>query len=453
VNGAVAYFERPVPLALILGVFTFGVVPLALLQLVPNFVGIVPHLMLLCAVGLGTSHFFLTLAVYLSPSHLQYFASTAQRAMIYFGLPALIFALLAWIASSDVRAVHPHELAYFFALVRLLDFFHVGRQSFGMLQRWKRRLRDVPSWTRGAENVFFVGAAAMQWQTFWVGGSFPSDRIESLLPAAVLMALFVSVAFVYARQVAAGGGRPARLGLTYFVIQAICSAAAIYQTWLYLTVLAVHYLEYHVIMYPRCFGRVESPGAESKRGKWLAWLRTRPLVFYAFLAPLLLAFELRNSIQPGSRPLTFLIHIFDGIFIAHYVLDAFLWRFGNPFYRQLLGPLYFETAPASPSPDADATTARPRHARWALGIATFALAIFVGVHSLSPRMRTLEASVIDPIAARNHLRWGLELAHRGDFAAARVHLMEAVNRDPSGTDARAALQWVRSHDPVATERP
>jgi hypothetical protein len=460
VNGTAAYFERPIPIALVLGVFAVGVVPLAMLQLVPNFIGVVPYLMLLCAVGLGTSHFFLTLAIYLSRTHLAYFASSKLRVLVYFGLPLAIFALLGWIASSGIRDTFPREVAFLFAFIRLLDFFHVGRQSFGVLQLWKRSVRDLPAWTRGAENTFFVGAAAMQWQTFWVGGQFPGDRIEGLLPAAGLAVLFVSLATVYARQAAAGGGRTAKLAFAYFVVQAICSAAAIYRTWLYLTVLAVHYLEYHVIMYPRCFTPEQQPSATTpQRRDWLAWVRARPLVFYALLAPLLIAFELRNSIQPGSRPLAFLIHVFDGIFVVHYVMDAFLWRFGNPFYRQTLGPLYFGAVESQPNATVfiGAGVDRPsstRHQTWAWGAAALALIGLFVAHALSPRIRVLEASVVDPIHAQNHLRWGIELAQRHDFSAAKQHLSEALKLNPANADARNAIQWVQAQEsPVAVDRP
>lgn len=455
---AVSYFERPIPIALVLGVFAVVVVPVALLQLVPNFIGFVPHLMLLCAIGLGTSHFFLTLAVYMSRTHLAYFASSLQRALIYFGLPCAIFALLAWVASSGIRDVYPHEVAYVFAFIRLLDFFHVGRQSFGMLQLWKRPLAGVPAWTRTAENTFFVGAAAMQWQTFWVGGEFPADRIEGTLPAAALAVLFLSIASAYLRQLSQHDDRATRLAFAYFVVQAICSAAAIYRTWLYLTALAVHYLEYHVIMYPRCF----TPEAEAKpkRGRMLDWLRERPLVFYALLAPLLIAFELRNSIQPGSRPLTFLVHVFDGIFVVHYVMDAFLWRFSNAFYRQTLGPLYFgatrsaaSAVSGESSSYADHAPAR-RHQTWALGIAAASVLTLGAAHFMSSHVRSLEASVVDPIHAQNHLRWGIELAKRGDYTAAKTHIDEALQRDPSNAEAKNALSWLQSRATAgAIDRP
>jgi hypothetical protein len=455
-GGTAAYFERPLPIALVLGSFVVGVVPLALLQLVPNFFGIVPYLMLLCAVGLGTSHFFLTLAIYLSRTHLQHFTSTPQRALLYFGLPIAIFGFLAWVASSGIREAYPTQIAYLFAFIRLLDFYHVGRQGFGMLQLWKRPLEALPPWTRGAENTFFVGAALMQWQTFWVGGQFPGDRIEGMLPAAALAVLFVSIATAYARQIAAGGGRPAQLAFAYFVVQALCSAAAVYRTWLYLTALAVHYLEYHVIMYPRCFRPEAVPEAtNARREGWLGWIRARPLVFYALLVPLPILVELRNSIQAGSRPLTFLIHIFDGIFVVHYVMDAFLWRFGNPFYRQVLGPIYLGAATSAQSDSFGSKRLQPQAARsqtWAFGAAIVAVSAvtLAAAHALSPTARKLEASVIDPIHAQNHLRWGLELAQRGNYAAAKQHLSEALKRNPGAPDARSALQWVESRESSGT---
>ncbi len=442
---AAAYFERPIPIALVLGVFVLGVVPLALLQLVPNYFGVVPFLTLLVAVGLGTTHFFLTLAVYLAPGHLQYFASTRRRALIYFGVPALIFVLLAWIASSGVQGTHPAQVALFFAFVRMLDFFHVGRQSFGILQLWKRPLgAAAPPWMRSTENVFFVGAAAMQWQTFWVGGSFPAERMEGMLPAAALGVVFVVIASEYARQLIAGN-RAAALPLVYFTVQAICSAAAVYRTWLYLTVLAVHYLEYHVIMYPRCFGA--APDAAKERGV-LSWLRRNPLVFYGALVLVVVGFEFRNSVQLDSRSLMFLIHIFDGIFVTHYVLDAFLWRFGNPFYREHLGRLYFQ--PAAPS-------AEPRRKSWVVALIATALAAVTTLAFTSYRTegtQTLGGSIANPIHAKNHLRWGVELAQRGDFPRAREHLNEALARDPNSRDAQNALRWVETRlTTAAVDRP
>jgi hypothetical protein len=40
-----------------------------------------------------------------------------------------------------------------------------------------------------------------------------------------------------------------------------------------------------------------------------------------------------------------LISVFDGLFVTHYLIEARIWKFGEPFYRHTLIPLYFSAAP------------------------------------------------------------------------------------------------------------
>ena len=44
--------------------------------------------------------------------------------------------------------------------------------------------------------------------------------------------------------------------------------------------------------------------------------------------------------SPGQSYLV-LISLFDGLFVFHYFIEAFIWKFSEPYYRQTLGPLYF----------------------------------------------------------------------------------------------------------------
>lgn len=44
-----------------------------------------------------------------------------------------------------------------------------------------------------------------------------------------------------------------------------------------------------------------------------------------------------------------LLGIFDGVFVFHYFVEMFVWRFSEPHYRQTLSPLYFAAKP-QPSP-------------------------------------------------------------------------------------------------------
>jgi hypothetical protein len=42
---------------------------------------------------------------------------------------------------------------------------------------------------------------------------------------------------------------------------------------------------------------------------------------------------------------TALVAVFDGLFVFHYFVEMFIWRFSEPYYRQTLGPLYFAPKP------------------------------------------------------------------------------------------------------------
>jgi predicted membrane-bound spermidine synthase len=337
-----SYFERPLPTGLILGSFFAVFLPLVLLQLVPNTFAWLPYVLMVQAVGLGTTHFFITLSVYLHSSNLDHFASTWRNRIVYFAVPALILLLFAWSEAAQFRTAQPVLAAYVFGGLRFLDFFHVGRQSVGMLQLFKRRLPEgLAGWARPLENAFFVGMALMQWQTFLLGGRFAASKLYAVVPAIALGALFLMLAIEHVQAARRGAGGPRRfVPLSYFAMQAVCAAAAVYETRLYLVALTLHYVEYHVIMVPRWFHSPLRP--ERAIDRVAGWLRGRALLFYGALIAVVVLFELRTRV-PGdvSATTTFFVHMFDGIFLLHYFVEAFLWKFGSPFYRQALGPLYF----------------------------------------------------------------------------------------------------------------
>jgi hypothetical protein len=47
----------------------------------------------------------------------------------------------------------------------------------------------------------------------------------------------------------------------------------------------------------------------------------------------------RGRQMPSSSLVLFAL--FDGLFVFHYFVESFIWRFSEPYYRQTLGPLYF----------------------------------------------------------------------------------------------------------------
>lgn len=274
------YYQRPLAIALTFGACFLIALPLVLARMSPNDSVVLPYLILIEAVALGTTHFFVTLAVYLQPSQLQYANSSWARRFTYFALPVLILLLFAWVEAWPLKALAPAGATYFYLVVRFADFFHVGRQSLGVLQIWKTPLKEVlPSWTRHAENALFVGLALLQLETYAFGGTFPADRMSAWLPALLLGGLFLMIVVQYLVPLSAAETRKAGLlALSYLVMQAVCAALAVYATWLYLTVLALHYIEYHLLMAPRCFGESAGPNTGV-----LGFLR-RGGVFYGLMA-------------------------------------------------------------------------------------------------------------------------------------------------------------------------
>jgi hypothetical protein len=421
------YYQRPLAIGLTFGACFLIALPLVWARMSPNESSVLPYLILAEAVGLGTTHFFLTLAIYLQPSQLEYAKSSWTRRLIYFVLPASILLLFAWVEALPLRAAAPVFATYFYLAVRFADFFHVGRQSVGVLQIWKTPLRDVlPSWTRHAENALFVGLALLQLQTYAFGGFFPSDRMSAWLPALLLGGLFLMISVQYLVPIAARETRKAAaLALGYLAAQALCAALAVCATWLYLTVLAMHYLEYHMLMAPRCFGETAGP----KTGV-LGFFR-RAGVFYAVMAVVVLLFEARSLVVSESMALRFAVRIFDGIFVLHYVLDAFLWKFHNPYYRGQLYPLYFQRRI---QPSQSGSSVR----KLAIGAAVAAVVV---LPLLLPQARaTFQTRVIDPLRAEEFMRWGIHYAQNGHLKEAAYHLTRASQLAP---DDQRLKGWLR----------
>lgn len=434
----------PLPATLVFGAFFAVFLPLWLLQAVPNFIEALPYLTVAHAVGLGTTHFFVTLAVYFDRENLAHFGSSAKNRLVYFVAPLLILGFFAWLEGGDARQRFGGQVAYLLAALRFLDFFHVGRQSFGMLQLWKRPVgAELPRWSRPAENAFFIGMAVMQWLTFRFGGRFSSAVPWQLAGAVTLSALFFVLVLCYVRAVERlnpGARRPPLVALGYFAMQALCAAVAVYDTRFYLVALTLHYVEYHAMMAPRCFGGAAD--AWGARGP-LSVLRRHPAFFYLGLLLVVVAFELRGVVGAGAAPsVQYMVHVFDGIFFVHYFLEAFLWKLRSPYYRRRLGPLYLD----APQPETSSVglgvgapaPARPsRRPEWALVATSLALVLLAWTQGLVARAaEQLEQRVGRPMSIDSHLRWSVRLAERGDFTGASAHADAVLRLHPESVSAQ-----------------
>jgi len=131
----------------------------------------------------------------------------------------------------------------------------------------------------------------------------------------------------------------------YFLFQAASASLAVWRTELFTASLAMHYVEYHVIIFPRLFTITLDPASRADR--MAAWIRRHKMVFYAALV-ILAVFVARNNLWPAvsarlgpRQELWLLFNLFNGVAITHYFIEAFIWKFRNPYYRKSLSPIYF----------------------------------------------------------------------------------------------------------------
>lgn len=361
------YLDHPGRIAIIFGAFFLLCLPLALLmQGAVSNASLVQWVVItnVYSVLFGYTHFAVTFSLYLNSKNLEYFRSSPRNVVVYFVVPILILVIWFLLGYLGVNQRTPSSSAaflvylfWFFVLTKLADYLHVVRQSFGVLQLFKRHVPGpFPGWVRRAENAFFIVLLTMQMLTFKKGldaNTMSAARFDIhsryvQLALAVAVLLFGAVLAGYVMMsltVAKGRRRTVLLPFQYFLLQTASASLAIYWTPLYLAGLAMHYVEYHVVMYPRIFrARLEG---KSSVDRLSLWLRSHKPVFYLVLIVFAYVFVgdgfgRLGAAAPASKNLAWLgLNLFNGIFLAHYFVEAFVWKFGVPFYRQELGPLYF----------------------------------------------------------------------------------------------------------------
>jgi hypothetical protein len=369
---SVGYFQRTTPVALILGAFVVFTLPLTYLALTDADSQLLLKLELAYMLGLGVTHFVITPTIYLQSSNLRYFNSSLRNRLVYFAIPVAIFIVFDLYRALEIAVLLPLFDVAFRLTIRAVDFQHFSRQSFGVLQLFKARAGvKFPAWQRRAEYWYAWATVAVLLVTYVRGGRLDTTVHPGLvaahwLLAAILAGLGLTILagiVVTARS----AERPGRLlaPACYFLLQTTSALLAAYSTALYGIALAMHYVEYHVLMLPRCFNTPLDPRRWTDR--LFAALRHNRVIFYALLLMAAFGVSLLTGVTTsmvnamaamlagmwkgyggGAGPAssyTALVAIFDGLFVFHYFVEMFVWRFSEPHYRQTLSPLYFAAKP------------------------------------------------------------------------------------------------------------
>jgi hypothetical protein len=357
------YLQTP-QIAIIYLAFLLLSVPLAYLQVGG---GVDPQVARWLTLGyviiFGNTHFAVTWALYLNHANLEYFASSPGRKAVYFLGPPAILVTFWYLGIRQQPTPGTVAFIVFTLALTAIDYFHAVRQSFGVYVMFRARTgaRYAP-WMTSVDNWYFLALWALQVVTFARGvlsgvpGRFdaadPLTRI-GVAGSAVLLAFILSQQAQVWRAGADRGAVLASLG--YLALQSASALMVVWDARLFVASLAMHYVEYQVLMAPRVF---RTPLDTTSRADRIAhFFRRHKTVFYMSVLLVATWASAAALFTQSGAPVTptgpqfwwYLVNLLNGIFLAHYFIEAFVWKFGNPFYRQALAPVYFG-APAGATP-------------------------------------------------------------------------------------------------------
>jgi hypothetical protein len=228
-----------------------------------------------------------------------------------------------------------------------------------------------PAAIKKLEQAYLFSLTALMLTTFLAGGACPLPGIrgwslvtliakpgQPILPPGILQGAFVALAFVTAAlglisvtlliRAWKAGGQPRGMGeaLGYIGVQTAAALFAVVSFPLYFATLATHYVEYHVLMYPRCFKSKldETSGID----RWFGGFRRHAVVFYGAIvvvAGIVLVLRAASGSPTLTLPYRAVVSVFDGLFVFHYFVEMLIWRFSDPFFRKTLSSLYFTPRP------------------------------------------------------------------------------------------------------------
>jgi hypothetical protein len=341
------YLADPVRLALIFGAFPVLTLPLAYIAFHPSPLGtwVTNAYMGL----LGFSHFVITFTVYFNSKNLSFFGQSPINRLAYFAAPALIFGYFAVLSSYDLRdsPTAKNLTDATVAFVAAVTYVHRGRQGYGVLQLFKGQSGlKFPVEQRKLELAFFWSLPLLQAETKFLGHGHFFTQPLGWVTLALVVLLFAMVlrSMISSRQPGNLTGLLVPIG--YFLVQTGTQCLSSIDLILYLACDATHYVEYHVLMYPRV--KREALGERRIDRLWSV-MRSVPGVFYLLLAVvsvMVMAFQsnvlgFADYVSASAGPARWIFFALNGLGLFHFYVDAFIWRFSNSYYRGALSPLYF----------------------------------------------------------------------------------------------------------------
>lgn len=289
------------------------------------------------------AHFGSTWFIYFDKKNRDYFRA---HPWTYYIFPLLIFA-----AVLSIGYVNQTLLV---VLISIASIYHVTRQSYGILQLYRVRNQEFSPFEKQTE-----AAALFSWTLFF--GTFGALHIPDfraifgpILPLASIVtwvlfavAVLCAILLIYQFVNRERNSLPKNLFLL--------NATLMYAPYLYasiilvdiyqmeiatLTSLITHYMQYMGIVWLLNINKYQGDTPYAKENPFLRKVTSR----YAYIIVAILAYALLMAFFRWGIPesKTLLLKIIPNIVIAftavHFFIDAFIWKFWNPFYKETALP-------------------------------------------------------------------------------------------------------------------
>ncbi len=287
-------------------------------------------------------HFGSTWFIYADKKNRAYFS---EHALVYFVIPALIFALVFLIGYA--------HFALLLVLISVVSLYHVSRQSIGILAIYRGKNgernafdRKVEEMTIFAWSLFFAGYGALHIPHFM--------QFVVILPLAKLgVAVLFGCALVGTLLIVIAAFRRERNSLpksTFLLVSCLTYLPYIYATPLMervqnfeiagLIALVPHYMQYMGLVWLVDVNKYKEGTEYAHDNPFLAWVVANKVRIFALIMLYGAAMGFIYYGVPATLPLLGVIGplVVSALMMIHFYIDAFIWRFGNPFYRETVLP-------------------------------------------------------------------------------------------------------------------
>lgn len=300
-------------------------------------------------VVLAETHFASTWLIFLDPANREHYAS---QKLVYYYIPALIM-----LACVGVSFFFNLKLVLFVAAV--VAAVHVMRQSTGIVALYRRRIGDRDQDRRQHENRAIYAASfaclGAGFERFYlVPGALPqfltaNKIISSMLPFAVQASIGLCLlALVYHLfKVIQAERRNFRATQSMSLSRALVFvySLALFSPYVFATRMehaiamgfGIHYVQYLGIVWWLNRNKYPNQPQEHDWGRKIlglmsqsVWMRLPYLLAYGIA---MLAFREFGLTDIDQAPASWVYAITIGLQFVHYHLDAYLWRFSDPFVR------------------------------------------------------------------------------------------------------------------------